>query len=101
MATNAGGREERRRRITERGSDRMALITRRMQSFPSSSASIPSPSNHHLSEELLSTDFYGDQHPENIGMQSMVYRLYASFIKDMANLSKKKKKALCNVLVLC
>lgn len=41
MATNLAMREERRRRIAEKGSDRMALITGQIQSLPPSPP--PSP----------------------------------------------------------
>ncbi|TKY64504.1 Zinc finger FYVE domain-containing protein 26 isoform 1 [Spatholobus suberectus] len=46
MASNNGGKEERRRRIAERGSDRMALITGRINALPPTPPSTTSSPTH-------------------------------------------------------
>ncbi|KAI4355660.1 hypothetical protein L6164_004409 [Bauhinia variegata] len=64
MATQTGEREERRRRIAERGSDRMALITGRIQNLPPSHLNSPPPlSTYHMRHESLPVSIDGKPPP--------------------------------------
>lgn len=63
MATASGSRDSRRRRIVDRGSDRLALITGRIQTLPSpptsppddasSPPSLAGPDHAHISDGTL------------------------------------------------
>ncbi|XP_038885578.1 uncharacterized protein LOC120075907 [Benincasa hispida] len=70
MAANP--REARRRRILERGSDRLALITGQIQSLPSSSASPPSYDEHMDSSSQPLISNLQDLRPSRISAQPTV-----------------------------
>lgn len=75
------GKEERRRRIVERGSDRMALITGQIQSLDSSSSQASSTTSNysHLAHDnpsSPSTTF--SQHAQIDGTFSSCFQIYMS-----------------------
>ncbi|KAJ7962979.1 putative Transmembrane protein [Quillaja saponaria] len=79
MATNNNGREERKKRIMERGSDRMALITGRIQNIPLSPPPSPASAEYHHSrheslpsapsplpgQHYMPTQFHKNGNPED------------------------------------
>lgn len=64
-STNNGGKEERRRRIAERGSDRMALITGRISALPPSSPSATSSPMHHRHAQSVSVSAFDSHFSDN------------------------------------
>ncbi|GAV72687.1 hypothetical protein CFOL_v3_16175 [Cephalotus follicularis] len=59
MAANGDSRDERRRRIVERGTDRLALITGRISNLPPSPSSTVSSHDHQIQQTTISDQING------------------------------------------